>query len=583
MKACPLCALRYPAEATYCFADGAILTAFHDARIGATIAGQYVLEERIGEGGMAVVYRARHKLVDRPCAIKVMNHAFASDESTRERFRREAKSAQSLAHPNVIEIFDQGDTDDGTPFIVMELLEGCTLSVLVDRGPMDLLRAIPLMVQIARGMARAHDLGVVHRDLKPDNIFICRRADGYDLVKILDFGIARSRTDSRLTTAGQIFGTPEYMAPERILTSDAGPSVDLYAAGVIFFEMATGRLPFEAPDPTAFLVKHLRDAPLRARVANPRVPPRFDALIAALLEKDPKARPVDAHRVEQDLIGLARALGAPIPPEPEEDPASVRARARSIAPGVVVDPWRRRIAIFERMFSTAYAKEAPRPQLERLSQLRALVDEFAGVRDDSAREQRALDDVDSEGRDGRLRLGFAVDATGLDASKAKDELRVAQAQAERLKSAGEEAARAYTAALQELIAWEGRCAHNEPYVQLAEAHRACAIAIEVWLGARKAEREADSSVDSRERGVKDLDYQLTELRAALAKHEQRCGERRDAAQRRLVELGARAERLEQRLLQISTLFCEPLRDRSDLGELFGALDSRRLDEAGQAR
>ncbi|HEY8087387.1 MAG TPA: protein kinase, partial [Polyangiaceae bacterium] len=130
MKACPQCHIRYPADSVYCFLDGAVLEAIRDPLIGTTIAGRYLVEDVIGEGGMATVYRARHKLVDRLCAVKVMNPALASDPTTRERFRREAKSAQTLAHPNVIEIFDQGETPEGTTYIVMELLDGKTLADL---------------------------------------------------------------------------------------------------------------------------------------------------------------------------------------------------------------------------------------------------------------------------------------------------------------------------------------------------------------------------------------------------------------------------------------------------------------------
>ena len=132
MKACPQCHIRYPADSVYCFLDGAALEDIRDPLIGTTIAGRYLIEEVIGEGGMATVYRARAQAVDRPCAVKVMNPALASDATVRERFRREAKSAQTLAHPNVIEIFDQGETADGTPYIVMELLEGKTLADLID-------------------------------------------------------------------------------------------------------------------------------------------------------------------------------------------------------------------------------------------------------------------------------------------------------------------------------------------------------------------------------------------------------------------------------------------------------------------
>jgi len=572
MKSCPQCRIRYPVDTVYCFVDGCELTAIRDPLIGATLAGRYVVEDLLGEGGMATVYRARYKLVDRPCAIKVLNSALSSDAKLRERFRREAKSTKALGHPNVIEIFDQGETDEGIPYIVMELLEGLTLSMLIDEGPMAPQRALPIMLQIARGIARAHDLGVVHRDLKPDNVFLCRRADGSDLVKILDFGIARSRSDTRLTHAGELFGTPQYMAPERILSGDAGPSVDLYAVGVIFFEMATARLPFEAGDPASYLAKHIKEQPPPPRSLNPEVPEGLDALIMQLLEKEPRSRPVDAHRIEKDLSSLARKLRAPIPPEPEVDPASSQPPARTL-PGVVLDEWVRRVELFEKMSSHAYASAVPGDQIERLGELRSLVRDYAEVRTASAKEQRALEEIDTRGREGRQRFGFAVDATGLDASKAKDDLRAAKADLERFERESRGAAEVYAEAQREVVTWEGRSGQSEPHAQLAQAHRACAEAVDTWLAARKREREAQSGAENKERTVEDLEFQIGELRTALANHELKGERERDTARRRVVDLNARAEHIEHRLLQLATQFCSPLRTRPELGELFGSLET----------
>jgi serine/threonine protein kinase len=571
MKACPQCHIRYPTDAVHCLLDGAELTAILDPLIGKTIAGCYIIEDLLGEGGMSTVYRASHKLVDRPCAIKVMNPVLATDAKVRERFRREARSTQAIAHPNVIEIFDQGEMENGVPYIVMELLDGGTLSTLVDAGATPPARALPIMIQIARGIARAHDLGVVHRDLKPDNIFICRRGDRGDLVKILDFGIARSRADTRLTNAGELFGTPQYMAPERITSGEAGPSVDLYALGVIFFEMATGQLPFNAPDPATFLIRHITDVPPPLRRVDARVPERLESLVLQLLEKDPRARPVDAHRVEHDLVELARGLRIPVPPEPEADPSSSRPVARTL-PAAAIDPWSQRVEVFEEMASRAYGPTLPEAQARAFADLKRLVREFGQVRAASSKEQRALEEIDARGRDGRQRLGFAVDALGLDASKARDELRAARGDLEGPAEATRKAAQAYVEVQRDLVTWEGRSAQREPSRQLAEAYRKCAEAVDVWLTERKREREAQSTLEGKERGVTDLEYQIAELRTALAKHEQGIDRDRDAAQRRAVELSARQEMLEPRVLELATAFCAPLRTRSDLGSLFQRLE-----------
>jgi eukaryotic-like serine/threonine-protein kinase len=574
MKACPQCHLRYPADAIYCFLDGAELAPIRDPLIGATIAGRYLVEEIIGQGGMATVYRARHKLVDRPCAVKVMNRVLAADPTVRERFRREAKSTQILAHPNVIEIFDHGETADGTPYMVMELLDGRTLAELLSGEALPLPRAIPIVIQLARGIARAHDLGVVHRDLKPENVFICRRADGTDLVKILDFGIARARHDPRLTAAGELFGTPQYMAPERVSLGEAGPSVDLYALGVIFYETITGKLPFESGDTTTLLVKHLKDRPPPPRLVDPAIPAKLDALVMQLLEKDPRLRPVDAHRVERDVLALASTLGAPVPPDPENDPASSHPVTFAL-PSEGAEPsreWAARLEVFGQMLTRS---RAPRPleDLEKtLAEMRGLLSGLSEARESSAREQHKLEEVDARGREGRQRFGFAVDALGLDASRARDELRAAHIDFDRLTHQSKRAAATYANALRDVVTWEGRSGLEQPYPQLADGYRTCATAVDEWIGARRAERSAQGTLDDKGRTVTDLDYQIAELRGGLSAHEQAIDREHEAAHKRLVELNAQAERVEARLLELAAHFCEPLRARPELGPLFRRLE-----------
>src|SRR5689334_5566207 len=297
MKTCEQCHLRYPNESTFCFVDGKALVHLQDPRVGMTLAGRYVIEEVLGDGGMATVYRAQPKLVDRPVAVKMMTPGLSRDPSVRGRFRTEANAAQRLAQPNIIEIFDQGDTEDGSSYLVMELLEGESLGTTLARGKMSCERALPIMIQMARALARAHDFEVIHRDLKPDNIFICSRSDGTDLVKLLDFGIARSMQDARLTGQGELFGTPHYMAPERITSIDAGAPSDLYAMGILFYEMLSGQLPFDAPDIPGFFLKHLKEPVPSIKKLVPDTPDSLDRLIASLMAKEPSGRPVDAHRM----------------------------------------------------------------------------------------------------------------------------------------------------------------------------------------------------------------------------------------------------------------------------------------------
>jgi serine/threonine-protein kinase len=566
--------MRYPNEATYCFVEGSDLVSLPDPRIGTVLAGRYLIEALLGEGGMATVYRARHKRTDRQVALKIMNPLIAADPIVRERFRREARSAQKLAHSNIIEIYDQGETEDGTAYIAMEVLTGESLASVIQRGPLDIDRAINIMIQAARGIARAHDLEVIHRDIKPENIFLCRREDGTELVKLLDFGIARSRQDTRLTDQGELFGTPQYMAPERITGKDSGGSSDIYALGVVFFEMLTGELPFNAPDVATFFVKHMEEPPPPLRSLNVRVPPALEDLVLRMLAKAPADRPVDAHRVHQDLLDIIKDREADPPPSTmDEQPVHSTAPATLAAgPG---DQWARRIVVLEQMLTTAFGARARAPDeltalLQRASDL---VRQVMGLRLETYEAQQNLEHIEAKGREKRAQLGFAVDQLGVDASKAKDELRKAREASRRCEEEANAARDRYGAAHKEALFWEGRCGFLEPSTDLAQAYRATADAVDEWLALQQEARRAQEAADAAERVANDLDFQIRELRAALSKHEQELDEARESCEARIRAQGAEADRLEAELLDLMARFCQPLRARPELAPLFKELET----------
>jgi len=271
--------------------------------------GSYELEERLGQGGMGEVWRARHQLLARRAAIKLVRpETLGGDPQTRRialsRFEREAQATASLRSPHTIDLYDFGISDTGVFYYVMELLIGRDMQTLVkDFGQLPPERVLYLLEQVCESLAEAHVAGLVHRDIKPSNIYVCREGLQYDFVKVLDFGLARERRPDgvRLTmqTSDRLTGTPAYMAPEVIMgATEIDPRVDIYALGCVAYFLLTGELVFMGSTPIKTLLKHIEEAPVppsqRAEVA---VPPALDALILQCLEKDPDRRPKDAQAV----------------------------------------------------------------------------------------------------------------------------------------------------------------------------------------------------------------------------------------------------------------------------------------------
>ncbi len=295
-----------------------------EALIGKVLDQRYRIDARIGSGGMGIVYRGTHVIIDKPLALKVLRAEHASQTEVVKRFLLEAQLASQIKHPNVVDISDYGQVS-GTKlaYYVMEYLSGTTLAYRIDNsGPLDPRDAIDIAIQTASALGAAHGRGIVHRDLKPDNIFLCAAPDARGtLVKILDFGIARARyRKTRLTASGVVVGTPAYMSPEQARGGEVDGRSDLYTLGVILFEMITGTVPFEARSTLEALNQHVYEVPPEVRDINPQLPPleNLERLIRQLLAKNPSERPRDAaltiklliHARDHDLKALpARAPG----------------------------------------------------------------------------------------------------------------------------------------------------------------------------------------------------------------------------------------------------------------------------------
>jgi serine/threonine protein kinase len=421
MKVCPRCHLEYhDDDHDVCVMDGTPLEVATDPRIGKLVLGRYVIDAQLGAGGMATVYRAHESTTGRQVAVKVMHANLARDRDLRERFRREARIAAALVHENIVEIFDAGETEDHEPVIVMALLAGRTLREVVAKGPMPLGLVVALGVQIARALARAHDLGVVHRDLKPENVFVVDEG-GRRTAKLVDFGIARARHETRLTAAGTMVGTPAYLAPERIKGRENDPSSDLYSFGIVLYEMITGALPFQCASLPAFVIAHL-DTPAPSPMARVAACPKpLDSLVLRLLAKDPSDRPVDAHSVVRDLETI-RFLVGPAPIDRDSAPPQPPRPSRA-SQAVTLERWERRALLLEQMLRRAFRQgDAPTELVRTLDDLRDAVVELETLRKERLSGQQTIDDADASAREAGERLGHAVHELGVDLSEAREAL-----------------------------------------------------------------------------------------------------------------------------------------------------------------
>jgi serine/threonine protein kinase len=306
--------------------------------------GRYALSELLGSGGMAEVYLAHDRILGRDLALKVLREGYAEDAGFVARFRREAVSAASLNHPYVVQVYDQGRAENGRLYIAMEYVPGGNLKDLIlKRMPLYPAEAARLASQVAEALGAAHERGIVHRDIKPQNVLLGEAGEA----KVTDFGIALAAS-STSTTSGtnRVFGTASYMSPEQAMGERVGPASDLYSLGVVLYEMLTGTVPFEAEGALATALKHVTDQPIPPRERDPSVPEAMDALVMKLLAKDPEARCGSAFELAGDLrkarvelppsslAGAARSPGNP------REQASTDSGAHSVEPGT--EPQRRK-------------------------------------------------------------------------------------------------------------------------------------------------------------------------------------------------------------------------------------------------
>jgi eukaryotic-like serine/threonine-protein kinase len=313
MKICPVCSVEYSDDVKFCPNDGQTLRSATPASdlVGQVIADRYHVTKKLGEGGMGQVYLAEHVKMGRRSAIKVMNPAMVHDPDAVARFNREAANASRITHPNVCAIYDFGETGDGLIYLAMEFIEGEPLTDLLKReDALPTARAVQIFTQVAEALQAAHDLGIVHRDLKPDNIMLTRSRTGADVVKVVDFGIAKAiggDDSQKVTRTGLVVGTPEFMSPEQLAGDKVDGRTDIYALALVLFKMLTGTLPFDATTVQETMIKRLTDEPLALAAARPDLtfPAGLQETMTTALARDPAHRYQSATKLSNDVSAVA--------------------------------------------------------------------------------------------------------------------------------------------------------------------------------------------------------------------------------------------------------------------------------------
>jgi serine/threonine-protein kinase len=490
-----------------------------DRLLGRVIADRYRLESRLGVGGMGAVYRARHLLIDRVVAIKILQPERRGEEHFRAWFLREARAANRINHATLVDINDFGETEDGLAYLVMELLVGDALSALIARGPMDLAVSADVLEQVTAALARAHDLGVVHRDIKPDNIYLLTRGGRRNFVKLLDFGLARLSQDGRLAAKGAVFGTPEYMSPEQARGEDAMPVSDLYSLGIIFFEMVTGRLPFSARDRDGYIESHKKAKPPSPDEYRPDLDPRACRIINTLLEKDPAKRYRDAHHLLEEFKALQRRV-APVSPweiggqEQRQGAAGAGMAASALNDAAV---WALKATVFGRMVATSYPGGGGPPEvMKAIENIWRLAAGSTRLDGEVQAEVKRNEDLQRRGKGFTAQVGRRIEDLSREHSRLKREIGSATVDLNRLRDDFERATVELTSARETIAsADKGR---DEMTVELRKAYETAGAA----AARRQARAEAVAKVEAKiakwQEDCDRIEAQLVEYREQLDRH-----------------------------------------------------------------
>lgn len=544
-----------------------------DSYLGRVIAGRYRLEARLGEGGMGVVYRARHVLIERIVALKLIRPDLKEETHLRAWMLREARAANRVDHAHIVDIHDVGETEEGELYLVMEYLLGRSLSSEIAKGPMPIARAVDILEQMIAALSRAHDLGVIHRDLKSDNIMLTARGGRQDYVKILDFGLAALTRDPRLAPKGAVFGTPEYMSPEQARGEDAASTSDLYALGILFYEMCTGRLPFRSSDRETLLEMQRSAPPPTPRSLRPDLPEKAEAILLKLLAKDPRERYRDGHHLREDLKLLQRSLpsttGWELKPGESATASAPPPPPPAPSPGVV--EWSRQAANFIRAVARAYPNgRAPESVHEAATRIWELAAKASRLEGELASHSRKLEAIEARGRALRAEIGRKVEELAGEESRA-------------LREAGAYEERQHALSVQRR---EATTLHTQIDAHIKNQDRPVSHEIYERLGAARARSETLREVqedyqrraDERRRYAAGLQQQIRDLRTQLGRYSEALEADLQAGRERIERRVADALEYETDFYEAVKLLADHLRGRPECREV---LDEELLNEGAE--
>ncbi|MBL8600973.1 MAG: protein kinase [Myxococcales bacterium] len=543
----------------------------NDGYVGRVVAGRYRLEVLIGEGGMGVVYRARHVLIDRIVALKLIRPDLRGETHLRAWMLREARAANRVDHAHIIDIHDIGETEEGELYLVMEYLMGTALSTEISKGPFAQARAVDVLEQMAAALGRAHDLGVVHRDLKSDNILLTNRGGRKDFVKILDFGLAHLARDPRLAPKGAVFGTPEYMSPEQARGEEASAQSDLYALGVLLFEMMTGTLPFRSSDRDQLLELQRSGTPPNPRMLRPDLHPDAEKIILKLLQKGLDQRYKDAHHLQEDLKALQRSLPSS-PWEVRNEESAPSPAAPPPAPSAGVAEWATRAAHYARMVARAYPTADPPGDVRHaLDECWRLASQASRLEGEVASLMRKLEALERRGRALRAEIGRKVEELATEESRVLRDAKAEHDRAHEFKQRVHQGEASLTQARSQADAAEKQGLALPTLRMVFERAGQMQARVDAW---REQLADHELRAARKDAQARDLRRQIDELRTQLARYTESMEEELSPGRERVAQRTREGLTFERAFAEHSELLLKHLRNRPECRDLLEEIAPR---------